>query len=66
MTQSGTELRPGVSRVAYDRGLRGLIDSRHHYTAAADGDRLLVRQPIGGEAPSALQVLVNWPAMLQR
>ncbi len=66
LTESGADLRPGVSRVVYDRDLRSLLDNRNHYTATADGDRLLVRQPIGGAALSTVRVLVNWPAMLQK
>jgi len=66
LSESGTDLQPGVSRVAYDRELRALLDNRNHYTATADGDRLLVRQPIGGAALSTVRVLVNWPALLQK
>jgi Tol biopolymer transport system component/predicted Ser/Thr protein kinase len=61
---SGEDLQPGASRVVYDRDLAGPLDGRHHYAVAPDAQRLLVRQPLGTN-PSAVRILVNWPAMLQ-
>jgi hypothetical protein len=45
--------------------MAGPLDSRHHYAVMPDAERLLVRQPLGTN-PSAVRILVNWPAMLQQ
>jgi WD40 repeat protein len=61
---SAEDLLPGAARVGYDRDLASPLDGRHHYAVAPDAQRLLVRQPLGTN-PSAVRILVNWPAMLQ-
>jgi hypothetical protein len=44
--------------------LVGLLDSRNHYAASADGQRFLLRRPALDPAPVTL--IANWAGELQK
>ena len=37
-----------------------------HYAVARDGQRFLVKLPLGTDEPDRLHVVLNWPALLGR
>jgi serine/threonine protein kinase/Tol biopolymer transport system component len=61
---SGPTLRIGPSKPLITTPILNLIDGRTHYDATRDGQRFLLRQPVG-EQRSAITVIVNWQAKLR-
>ena len=46
-------------------GILDVLDSRHHHSMSADGQRFLVRQPRGPAGPP-INVVLNWTSALQK
>ena len=57
--------RIGPPQVLFDTGLE-MASNIDQYLPSADGKRYLLRRPRGGAGGVELQVIVNWPTLLNR
>jgi hypothetical protein len=65
----GTDLRAGTPRVLFQPAVSALINSwytRNQFTVTSDGQRFLFNEPTGKGSLSAVTVITNWPATLNR
>lgn len=64
--ESGDEVfRPGRAKALFDAGL--LVSGNYReYDVSADGQRLLLNQPVGDTGEVPITVIVNWPKLLQK
>jgi eukaryotic-like serine/threonine-protein kinase len=57
--------RAGVPKVLFQSTLISGFPWRNRYVASADGQRFLMLTPPGEAAPSPINIVVNWPALLE-
>jgi hypothetical protein len=58
------QFRLGTPRILFQTNLQGVPDGIESYRATADGQRFLFRRS-GAPRPTAIRVIVNWPALLE-
>jgi serine/threonine protein kinase/Tol biopolymer transport system component len=63
LTPSG--VRAGMPRPLISTPILNMIDGRPHYDVTRDGQRFLLRQPVGS-GPPTITVIFNWPDKLKR
>jgi serine/threonine protein kinase len=64
---TGSTLHPGQPVRLFETTMSNLAyGTRSQYVVASNGTRFLIRQPVAGASPSAITVLVNWPAVLKQ
>jgi len=62
---AGSQLRIGDAATLVATRILALFDSRSHYDVTRDGQRFLLRQPLGAQHP-AVTVMVNWREKLKK
>jgi Tol biopolymer transport system component/predicted Ser/Thr protein kinase len=64
---TGSTLQAGQPVRLFETGMSNLrYGTRSQYVVASNGERFLISQPVAGAPPSAIIVLVNWPAALKQ